>query len=340
MIDLYSDTVTRPTLEMRQAMLQATVGDEQRGEDPTTNALQDYVARQLDKEASLFLPSATMANAIACRLHTHMGEAIICEAHCHILNSETGGLAVHSGIVPRLVNGDRGHFTPEQVEEQLTLSGHYRPLTTLLACEQTHNAAGGTIWPLKQLQAVCKVAHDNGLKTHLDGARLLNACAARGVPAADYSAPFDTVMLCLSKGLGCPMGALLAGRAADIARARTLKQQFGGSMRQSGILAAAGLYALEHNVERLTQDHDNARRLAAGLAQSPGLEVEMPIETNMVFVNVQRTGMNAAEIASRLRQAGVGCSQSETYRLRFVTHLEVGAEDIEHAIARARQAIG
>jgi threonine aldolase len=339
MIDLYSDTVTRPSPGMRQAMAQAAVGDEQRDEDPTTNALQADVATLLGKEASLFLPSATMANAIACRLHTKPGEAIICDARCHILNSETGGLAVHAGIVPRIVHGHRGHFAPEQVEEQLTLSGHYRPLTTLLACEQTHNAGGGTVWSLEQLQAVCKVAHDNRLKTHLDGARLLNASVATNVLASDYAAPFDTVTLCLSKGLGCPIGALLAGSADDIARARTLKQQFGGSMRQSGILAAAGLYALEHNVKRLAVDHNNAHRLGEGLADLPGFDVEMPIETNMVFVDVQRTGMTAAEIASRLRQAGIGCSQPGPYRLRFVTHLDVTTEDIGRAIVSAREVI-
>jgi threonine aldolase len=226
------------------------------------------------------------------------------------------------------------------VAEQLTLSGHYRPITSLLACEQTHNAAGGTIWPLKQLHAVCQVAHDHGLKTHLDGARLLNAAVASDHSAADYAAPFDTVMLCLSKGLGCPIGALLAGSAADIARARTLKQQFGGSMRQSGILAAAGLYALAHNVQRLAEDHDNAHRLAEGLADLPGFEVEMPIETNMVFVNVQRTGMAAADVAARLRQAGVGCSQPGPYRLRFVTHLDVHDEDIGRAVTITRAVLG
>jgi len=229
---------------------------------------------------------------------------------------------------------------PEQVVEQPTLSGYYRPITMLLACEQTHNAAGGTIWPLEQLQAVCQVAHDHGLKTHLDGARLLNAAVATNRSAADYTAPFDTVMLCLSKGLGCPIGALLAGSADDIARARTLKQQFGGSMRQAGIVAAAGLYALEHHVDRLAEDHDNAHRLAEGLADLPGFEVEMPIETNMVFVNVQRTGMTAADVAARLRQAGVGCSQPGPYRLRFVTHLDVRSEDIGRAVATARAVLG
>src|SRR5437667_11744141 len=215
MIDLYSDTVTQPTPGMRQAMAQAAVGDEQRGEDPTTNSLQTQIAALLGKGASIFLPSATMANAIACRLHTKPGEAIICDERCHILNSETGGLAVHAGIVPRIVRGQRGHFTPEQVAEQLTLSGHYRPITTLLACEQTHNAAGGTIWPLEQLQAVCQVAHDHGLKTHLDGARLLNAAVASDRPAAHYAAPFDTVILCLRKGLGCPICWLLHGSAYE-----------------------------------------------------------------------------------------------------------------------------
>jgi threonine aldolase len=202
MIDLYSDTVTRPTPGMLQAMVTAELGDEQRGEDPTTNALQVQIAALLGKEASIFLPSATMANAIACRLHTRPGEAVICEARCHILNAETGGLAVHAGIIPRIVDGQRGCFTPKQVEEQLTLAGHNRPITTLLACEQTNNAAGGTIWPLEHLQAVCKTAHDNGLKTHLDGARLFNAAVATDISVADYAAPFDTVMLCLSKGLG------------------------------------------------------------------------------------------------------------------------------------------
>ncbi|MCZ6875319.1 MAG: threonine aldolase family protein, partial [bacterium] len=211
MIDLYSDTVTRPTPEMLQAMVEAEVGDEQRDEDPTTNALQTQIAALLGKEASIFLPSATMANAIACRLHTGPGEAVICDARCHILNSETGGLAVHAGIVPRIVHGQRGCFTPEHVEEQLTLAGHNRPITTLLACEQTNNASGGTIWSLEQLQAVCKTAHDNGLKTHLDGARLFNAAVASDISVSDYAAPFDTVMLCLSKGLGCPIGAMLAG---------------------------------------------------------------------------------------------------------------------------------
>ena len=339
MIDLYSDTVTLPSPGMRQAMAEAEVGDEQRGEDPSTNALQARIATLLGKASSIFLPSATMGNAIACRLHTRPGEAIICESNCHILNAETGGLAVHSGIVPRIVNGYRGHFTPGQVEEQLVLSGHYRPITTMLACEQTHNAAGGTVWPPEQLQAVCKVAHEHGLKTHLDGARLFNAAAALNIPVADFAAPFDTVMLCLSKGLGCPVGAVLAGSAEDIARARTLKQQFGGSMRQSGILAAAALFALDHHVDRLVEDHVNANRLAEGLSEIPGFNVEMPIETNMVFVDIQQTGMTAAEVAARLRQAGVGCSQSSPRRLRFVTHLDVDRDDIGQALLQVRNAM-
>src|SRR5437764_1027244 len=220
MIDLFSDTATRPTPGMRQAMAQAEVGDEQRGLDPTTNALQDRGAELLGKEAALFLPSATMANLIACRLHTRPGEAVILEAHCHLLNSEGGGLAVHSGLVPRPIWGERGQFTAAQVEEQLSGPSPYRPVTTMLACEQTHNAGGGSVWPTVQLASVCAVAGEAGLKTHLDGARLFNAAVAAGVPAAVFTAPFDTVMICLSKGLGAPAGALLAGSAEAMARAR------------------------------------------------------------------------------------------------------------------------
>lgn len=331
MIDLYSDTSTRPTPAMRRAMATAEVGDEQRGYDPTTNALQERGAELLGKEAAIFLPSATMANLIACRLHTRPGEAIILDARCHILNSEGGGLAVHSGLVPRIIEGDRGRFTPEQVREQLCGPSPYRPQTTLLACEQTHNAGGGAVWPVAQLEAVCAVAREAGLKTHLDGARLFNAAVAAGVPAATFAAPFDTVMICLSKGLGAPAGALLAGTREAIQRARTLKQLFGGSMRQSGILAAAGLYALEHHVERLAEDHANARRLAEGLAAIPTLDVE-PVETNIVFVGIGRTGFSREELTARLRAEGVDVSAPGPTRLRLVTHLDVSAADIERAI--------
>ena len=332
MIDLFSDTVTRPTPGMRRAMAEAEVGDEQRGLDPTTNALQDRGARLLGKEAALFLPSATMANLIACRLHTDPGEAVILEARCHILNAEGGGLAVHSGLVPRPIVGDRGRFTLEQVREQLSGASHYRPHTTLLACEQTHNAGGGAVWPLGQLEAVCAVAREAGLRTHLDGARLFNAAVASGVTAAAFAAPFDTVMICLSKGLGAPAGALLAGSTAAMDRARALKQLFGGSMRQTGILAAAGLYALDHHIERLAQDHAHARRLAAGLATIPALDVE-PVETNIVCVGIKRTGLAAAELISRLRASGVDLSANAPNRLRLVTHLDVSSEEIDQAIA-------
>jgi threonine aldolase len=311
-------------------MAEAEVGDEQRGLDPTTNALQDRGARLLGKEAALFLPSATMANLIACRLHTSPGEVVILEARCHILNAEGGGLAVHSGLVPRPIVGDRGRFTPEQVREQLSGASHYRPRTTLLTCEQTHNAGGGSVWPLGQLEAVCAVARVAGLKTHLDGARLFNAAIASGVAAAAFAAPFDTVMICLSKGLGAPAGALLAGSEAAIDRARTLKQLFGGSMRQSGILAAAGLYALDHHVERLAEDHAHARRLAAGLGTIPALDVE-PVETNIVCVGIERTGLTAVELISRLRASGVDLSANAPNRLRLVTHLDLSADDIDRA---------
>jgi threonine aldolase len=330
-IDLFSDTVTRPTPGMRQAMSEAEVGDEQRGLDPTTNALQERGAKLLGKEAAIFLPSATMANLIACRLHTRPGEAVILDARCHVLNAEGGGLAVHSGIVPRIIVGDRGRFAPEQVRELLQGPNPYRPPTTFLTCEQTHNAGGGSIWPLEQLEAVCAVAREAGMKTHLDGARLLNASVASGIAPSAYAAPFDTVMICLSKGLGAPTGALLAGPGEAIARARVLKQLFGGSMRQSGVLAAAGLYALDHHIARLAEDHANARRLAEGLATIPSLDVE-PSETNIVCVGTERTGMTAAELIPRLEAVGVSVSSNARHRLRLVTHMDVSADEIERAI--------
>lgn len=338
MIDLYSDTSTRPTPAMRRAMAEAEVGDEQRGYDPTTNALQERGAAILGKEAAIFLPSATMANLIACRLHTRPGEAVILDAACHILNAEGGGLAVHSGIVPRVLFGDRGRFTPEQVREQITGPGHYRPHTTFLTCEQTHNLGGGAVWPLSQLEAVCAVAREAGMRTHLDGARLFNASVASGVAPADFCAPFDTVMICLSKGLGAPAGALLAGPAEAIGRARGLKQLFGGSMRQSGILAAAGLYALEHHVARLAEDHAHARRLAEALAGLPGLAVE-PVETNIVYLRLEHASFTAPDLAARLRREGVDVSVTTPSRLRLVTHMDVSAADIERAIATFRAVV-
>jgi threonine aldolase len=331
MIDLFSDTVTRPTPGMRRAMAEAEVGDEQRGLDPTTNALQERVARLLGKEAAIFLPSATMANLIACRLHTQPGEAVILDARCHILNAEAGGLAVHSGLVPRPIAGDRGRFTPEQVREQLQAANPVRSATTLLACEQTHNMGGGSVWSTDQLEVVCAVAREAGLKTHLDGARLFNAAVALGVRVSAFAAPFDTAMICLSKGLGAPIGAVLAGPVELMQRARFLKQLFGGAMRQSGVLAAAGLYALDHQVERLAEDHANARLLADGLAALSTLDVE-PVETNIICAGIKRTGLTASELIQRLQAAGVSVSSSEPYRIRLVTHRDVTATDVERAV--------
>jgi threonine aldolase len=339
MIDLSSDTATRPTPGMRDAMAHAQVGDEQRGEDPTTNALQERVAQLLDKEASLFVPSATMANAIACRLHTRPGDAVILDSSAHILTSETGGLAVHSGLIPSTVIGDRGRFTPEQVLDLVRPPSRYEPQPTLVTCEQTHNRGGGSVWTLRQLQAVCHIAREHRLRTHLDGSRLLNAVVATGVSAAAFSTPFDTVTLCLTKGLGCPVGALLAGSADCVVRARTLKQQFGGAMRQSGILAAAGLYALDNHVTRLVEDHAHARQLADALVAIPSLVVEQPVETNMVYLDIRETGLTAGEALRRLEECGVRASARPPHRLRFVTHRDVTSEDIGRAAGMVRAAL-
>lgn len=340
LIDLYSDTVTRPTPGMRQAIANAEVGDEQRDEDPTTMALQLRTAALLGKERAIFLPSATMANALATRLHTRPGEAVIMDADCHLLNSEAGGMAAHSGAIPRIIRTERGHFTPEQVAVELQRPNNYRPRTTMLECEQTHNGRGGTIWPLDQLQAVCDFAHENGLKTHLDGARLFNATVATGISPAEYGAGFDTITLCLSKGLGAPTGALLLGTNEAMAEARVLKQLFGGAMRQSGILAAAAVYALDHHVDRLAEDHENAQRLAKNLADIPNFKVE-PAETNMVFVDISGTGMTGPEMRSRLREEiGVHVSAPGHQRLRLVTHLDVSADDVDEAAERIRKWTG
>ncbi|CAA9580817.1 MAG: Low-specificity L-threonine aldolase [uncultured Thermomicrobiales bacterium] len=338
LIDLYSDTATRPTAAMRRAIAEAEVGDEQKGEDPTVNRLQEMVAALLGKEAALFLPSGTMCNEIAIKVHTRPGDAIIADRLAHVFGSEAGGPAFHSGVLVKLLDGERGRFTPEQVAAALDPgSAHVAP-TTLLCVEQTHNFGGGTLWPLDQLRAVCEVARRAGLATHLDGARLLNAVVASGVAAREFCAPCDSAWLDLSKGLGAPVGGVLAGSAAFITEARRYKHIFGGAMRQAGIIAAAGVYALEHHVARLAEDHEHARRLAAGLGDIPGVTVENPEpETNIVFFDIAGTGIAPAEFLDRIKTRGVRMGAMGPRRLRAVTHLDVGAGDVETALTVARE---
>ena len=263
MIDLRSDTATRPTAGMRAAIAAAVVGDEQKREDPTVNELEERAARLLGQEEAIFLPTATMANQIALRLHTEPGDELLAEENCHVFISELGGPAVHSGVVTRGLPGVAGRFSAEQVRAAYRVPAILSPRTRVLWIENTHNASGGRIWPLEEIGELHAVALELDLRFHLDGARLLNAAVATGIDAAEIGGRFDTVTLCLSKGLGCPLGAILAGQSEVMGNARRLKHLFGGAMRQAGIVAAAGVYALDHHVDRLADDHRRAKRLAA-----------------------------------------------------------------------------
>jgi threonine aldolase len=341
MIDLYSDTITKPTAAMRKYMAEAEVGDEQQGEDPTVNRLQDMVAELLGKEAALYLPSGTMCNEISFAVWSHTGDEMILHRDSHPAHFETGGPAYLARMMLYPLDGRRGLFTPEQVEEAIRPDSPHFPRSRLVEIENTHNMGGGSIWPLAQLQAVCATAHRHGLITHLDGARLLNAVVATGIPARTYAAAFDSAWIDLSKGLGCPVGAVLAGSRDFIKEARRLKQLFGGAMRQAGIIAAAGVYALQHHVERLAEDHDHARLLATALAELPTVQLHAAdVETNIVIFDVAATGRLAPEIDAQLQAAGVRVSVLGRTKLRAVTHLDVSRADIQRAIVVFQQVLG
>lgn len=336
MIDLSSDTATRPSEGMKRAMMAADVGDEQRREDPTTNALQERVADLLGKESALFLPSATMCNLAALRAHLRPGEGFLAEARCHILRWEAGGYAAVAGAVPTLLPTERGVFTPRQVRDAVAPAGQNFAPTRLVCAENTHNAGGGTVWTLAETAAMAQQARALGLALHLDGARLLNASVALGALPQAVAAPFDSVTLCLSKGLGCPMGAVLAGPKALIEHAWRSKQMLGGSLRQSGLLAAAGLYALDCNQERLREDQAHAQQLAQGLAQMPCVSIEPAlVQSNLVFFTVPGMGARAAQ--ERLLMHGVRVS-GDGERLRAVTHLDIAPGDIPLALTAMRRA--
>jgi threonine aldolase len=341
-IDLRSDTATRPTESMRAAIAAAEVGDEQRREDPTVNALQARAAALLGQESALFVPTATMANQIALKLHSHPGDVLVAERHAHVVIYEYGGPAAHAGLMIEALDGRAGRFTVEQLDAVTTPSTKGADQrATVVAVENTHNSSGGRCWPLAELGAITEAARERGLRTHLDGARLLNAAIATGVAAAQIGSLFDTVTLCLSKGLGCPLGAVLAGPADTIERGWREKHLFGGAMRQAGIVAAAGLYALDNHVERLAEDHARARRLVEGW-HAAGLPVAPEqVETNFVQLDVGALGLDRDQALARLREAGVGLSSTIHPRIvRAVTHLDVGDEEIERAIELAPLALG
>ena len=340
-IDLRSDTLTQPTAGMRRAMADAVVGDEQKREDPTVIALEERAAELLGQEEAIYLPTATMANQIALRLLSQPGDEVVGEASSHIFRYELGGPAVHAGLVMKAIATSHGVMSVGDVRAAVNPPGdlHMAP-TRVLTVENTHNGGGGRVWPLERARAVVGEARAHGLAVHLDGARLLNAAVASGVPAAEYGGPFDTVTLCLSKGLGCPLGALVATSRERAPQARRLKHLFGGAMRQAGIVAAAGLYALDHHVERLADDHANARRLAEGLADA-GLPVDLAqVETNFVLVDVGSLGLDADEAVAGLRAEGVLLSfAARRGVLRAVTHLDVTTEDVERAVEAIPRAL-
>jgi threonine aldolase len=340
MIDLFSDTMTRPTPAMRRAMADADVGDEQKREDPTTNRLQDMVADMLGKEAAVFLPSGTMCNAIAVKVHTQPSDAIFCDRLAHVYRSEFGGAAMLSGATTEPIDGVNGIFTAGELTLALARFHPYGAVPRLVCVEQTHNFGGGTIWPMEQLRDVCKLARERGMQTHMDGARLFNACVATGISAREYAQPLDSVWIDLSKGLGCPVGAVLAGTKEFITRAWRFKHLFGGAMRQSGILAAAGIHALEHHIERLRDDHANAALLAKGLAAIKGVRVENPQpQTNIVFFDIAATGMSGRDFHAKTQSAGVRLWGSGT-RMRAVTHLDILNADIERAVQAVASVLG
>jgi threonine aldolase len=342
MIDLRSDTQTKPSQGMREAMAHAEVGDEQEREDPTVLELERRGAALLGHEEAVYLPTATMGNQIALAILGEPGTELVVEERSHIMVSELGGAAVHAGLQTRGLPGHLGFLSPDQIQATMHADGSFHtPRTSVVAIENTHNNAGGTVWPLEQLHAIVATSRELGLRLHLDGARLLNAATASGVPARELGAPFDTVTLCLSKGLGCPLGALIAGSAALMERARFLKHRFGGAMRQAGIVAASGLYALDHNVDRLAEDHARARRLAdAWLEYGVPLDLER-VQSNFVQIDVAALGLGEWEAVERLRERGVALSR--TMRpgiLRAVTHLDLVDDDIEQALGLVPAALG
>jgi threonine aldolase len=316
---------------MRAAIAGADVGDDVIGSDPTVESLQDYVAALLGKEAALFMPSGSMTNQIAIRLHCQPGDEFLCEADCHVYNYEQAAFAQLSGIVARTIQGVNGVLEPDQLLGKIRPNGDHMVRTRLVCLENTHNRGGGTIQPLESVDAICKWAHENDLATHLDGARLFNAVAATGIDAKRWSQGFDSVSVCFSKGLGAPVGSALAGTREFIQRARRARKLFGGGMRQVGILAAGALYAVQHNRERLTEDHANAKLLAEAVLKSPGLSLDPKPETNIVVVRIDPALGSSTSFCKELAEEGIGALPFGPNHLRFVTHLDVTREQVARA---------
>ncbi len=333
MIDLRSDTVTKPTAAMRRAMADAEVGDDVYGEDPTVNRLQDQAARIVGKEAALFVPTGTMANQLAIRSQTSHGDVVLAGEGAHILRYESGAAAALSGVQIKTLGHD-GTFTAAEMTAAIPPRDHHNAPATLVALENTHNAGGGSLWPIEELESVASAAHARGLRVHLDGARLFNAVVASGIPAERWTAGCDTVAFCFSKGLGAPVGSIVCGDRATIERAHRFRKMLGGGMRQAGVIAAGAAYALANHVGRLARDHANARRLAEGL-EGLGLRVDPTPQTNIVLFHCDRS----AELAVALKKRNVLVNLMRPGTFRAVTHLDVDSDAIEEAINRCRDAL-
>lgn len=334
-INLYSDTQTRPTPAMLEAMATAEVGDEQHGLDPSVNRLCERVAELLGKKAALFLPSGTMCNEIAILVHCRPGDEIYAHESAHIITSEAGGPAALTGASVWPLDGERGIYSGDALSAAIRSGTRYEPKPKLVEVEQTANFGGGAVWTMDQIQDVVTVAREHGLALHMDGARLFNAVVASGVSAKEMAQQFDSVWIDLSKGLGCPVGGVLAGEEDFVAESWRWKQRIGGAMRQAGFLAAAGLHALDHHVERLSEDHENARRFGDIVSECPGVRLTPPkVETNLVFVDVAEAGVVASDVRDRLEARGINVGAVGPNRLRAVTHLDVTRRQVEEA-ARA-----
>jgi len=334
-IDLRSDTVTLPSDEMRRAMASAEVGDDVYGEDPTINRLEARAAEVFGREAAIFVPSGTMGNQIAIKLHTRPGQEILCEERGHIFNYEMAMLGWFSGCIVRPVSAAQGILSWELLASRIAPPSYYVAPTGLIALENTHNMAGGTVTPVPAMEEICARAHERNLPVHLDGARIFNAATYLGKPVAEITRSFDSVMFCLSKGLGAPVGSMLVGARDFIQQARSVRKALGGGMRQAGVLAAAGLIALEHGPTRLHEDHATARLLAEGATRIPGISIDLAaVQTNIVIFDVSSTGKSSTEIAAALKLQGVLVGTVNPQLIRFVTHLNVSRAQCEQALQR------
>lgn len=334
-VELRSDTFTRPTAGMLEAMINARVGDDVFGEDASVNELQSYAAKLFGMEAALFCPSGTMTNQIAIMVHTRPGDEVICEALSHIYVYEGGGMARNSGVQPRLLPGDRGRISAAQIEEAINPDDVHRARTSLVSLEHSANRGGGSCYTLDALMAIREVCHRHHLPLHLDGARIFNAMLATGQSPVQLGKLFDSISVCLSKGLGAPVGSLLLGSSSFIKEAKRCRKVMGGGMRQAGFLAAAGLYALQHQVHRLEVDHRHAKMLETALNDCAWVESVMPVETNIVIFNI-KAPQSAGDIVQKLMQQGIRVAQTGAQQIRLVTHLDVSAEMVEHACAAIR----